>query len=302
MRRIGVIAAFTLAIWLGNLAGMTLALPGSPAPGLGEVREEKGLPADLEGVGFDQNLGAQVPLDLVFRDESGAEVQLGQYFGERPVLLVLSYYECPMLCTLVLNGVASALKAVPFDPGQDFEIVTVSFDPGEKPPLAAKKKANYVAEYGRAGAETAWHFLTGDEPSIQALTSAVGFRYRYDPKSDQYAHAAGIMVLTPGGQISRYLFGIEYAPKDIRLALVEASAGKIGSFVDQVLLFCYHYDPETGTYGAAAINGIRAGGVLTLVGIGLFMFLSWRRDQRARRGGAGTDGPATGGPAAPRIV
>ncbi len=269
-------------------ASLGLAFSAFAIPGMGERPEppstEANLPPELAGVGFDQKLGAQVPLDLVFRDETGAEVQLGRYFGQRPVLLTLSYYECPMLCTLVLNGVTSGLKAVPFAPGEDFEIVTVSFDPREKPDLAARKKANYVELLGRPGAAAGWHFLTGDEPAIAALTGAVGFRYRYDAASNQYAHAAGIMVLTPQGQISRYLFGIEYAPKDIRLALVEASAGKIGSFVDQVLLFCFHYDPETGTYGAAVVNGIRAGGVLTLAAIALFMIGSWRRDRRTRAG------------------
>jgi protein SCO1/2 len=274
------------ALLLLLAASLGLAAPACAIPGMGErpgpASTEENLPPELEGVGFDQKLGAQVPLDLAFRDESGAQVRLGAYFGQRPVLLVLSYFECPMLCTLVLNGVTSALKAVPFAPGEDFEIVTVSFDPREKPELAAKKKANYVELYGKPGAGAAWHFLTGDEPAIQALTSAVGFRYRYDASSNQYAHAAGIMVLTPDGRISRYLFGIEYAPKDIRLALVEASTGKIGSFVDQVLLFCFHYDPESGTYGTAAINLIRAGGVVTLAALALFLIASWRRDRRAR--------------------
>ena len=269
-------------------ASLVLAANALAIPGMGERPEppsnEMNLPPELAGVGFDQKLGAQVPLDLVFREETGAEVALGAYFGQRPVLLILSYYECPMLCTLVLNGVTSGLKAVPFAPGEDFEIVTVSFDPREKPDLAARKKANYVELLGRPGAAAGWHFLTGDEPAIAALTGAVGFRYRYDAASNQYAHAAGIMVLTPQGQISRYLFGIEYAPKDIRLALVEASAGKIGSFVDQVLLFCFHYDPETGRYGAATLNGIRVGGVLTLAALALFMIGSWRRDRRARAG------------------
>jgi protein SCO1/2 len=281
--------------WLLLAGALSIAASAFAIPGMGDRPEPastgENLPPELAGVGFDQNLGAQVPLDLVFRDETGAAVELGTYFGRRPVILVLSYYECPMLCTLVLNGLASGLKPVSFAPGEDFEIVTVSFDPREQPELAAKKKANYVELYGRPGAATAWHFLTGEEPAIRALTRAVGFRYRYDAASNQFAHAAGIMVLTPAGQISRYLFGIEYAPKDIRLALVEASAGKIGSFVDQLLLFCFHYDPETGKYGAAAINGIRAGGILTLAALVLYMIGAWRRERRARAGARATPAP-----------
>jgi protein SCO1/2 len=263
------------AISLSRLGAIALALLFAAPAGA-----EDNLPEALRGVGFDQNLGAPVPLDLDFRDESGAEVILGDYFGERPVILTLVYYECPMLCTLVLNGLVQSLRAVPFDVGKDFEIVTVSFDPTETPALARRSKETYVTSFGRPEAEAGWHFLTGSESAIEALTAAVGFRYTYDPELKQFAHASGIMILTPDGRLARYFFGVEYAPKDVRLGLVEASEGKIGNLIDQVLLFCFHYDPEEGKYGAAAMNGIRAGGVVTLAAIGLYLLRSIRRDRR----------------------
>jgi protein SCO1 len=237
-------------------------------------------PPVLANVGIDQHLNEQVPLDLMFRDETGQPVRLGQYFGNKPVILALVYYECPMLCTLTLNGLASAMKALTFNVGDQFNVVTVSFNPQETPALAAAKKKTYLKRYGRPGADKGWHFLTGDEASIRRLAKAVGFRYQYLPEKKQYAHAAGITLLTPQGRIARYFFGVEFSPRDLRLGLVEASNNKIGSPVDQVLLYCYHYDPATGKYGAVAMNFVRLGGGLTVLALGGFMLVMWRRDRR----------------------
>jgi len=247
----------------------------SPAPPAAEA------PRILRDVGFDQHLGDTVPLDAVFRDESGRAVKLGDYFGRRPVVLSLAYYECPMLCTVTLNGLASALEVLAFDPGRDFEVVTVSFEPKETPELAAAKKAVYLRRYKRPGAAAAWHFLTGDAAAIRRLTGAVGFRYAWDERTKQYAHASGVMVLTADGRLARYLYGVEYAPKDLRFAIVEASQGRILSPVDRLLLYCYHYDPELGRYGKSVMALLRVGGVLTLAAIGAMIFGLRRRDTAA---------------------
>jgi protein SCO1/2 len=240
----------------------------------------------LREVGVDQRLGEQVPLDTTFVDESGRTVRLGEYFGGRPVVLALVYYECPMLCTQVLNGLVGSLEALTFTAGREFDVVVVSFDPGETPALAAAKKATYLRRYGRPDAEAGLHFLTGRAESIDALTAAVGFRYAYDASIDQYAHPAAISVLTADGRVSRYLFGIEFAPRDLRLALVEATDRRIGSVIDQALLFCYHYDPETGTYGLAIMNVIRLAGLLTVGLAAAFIVGSLRRERRQRRAAA----------------
>lgn len=240
-------------------------------------------PPMLREVGIDQKLGAPLPLDLTFRDERGETVQLQQYFGEKPVILSFVYYECPMLCTQVLNGLLESLRTVSFDVGKQFEIVTVSFDPGETPKLAADKKASYVKQYKRAGAEQGWHFLTGDTASIRQLTQAAGFRYTYDPATDQFAHASGIMVVTPQGKMARYFYGIEYSGRDLRLALVEAAENKIGSPVDALLLYCFHYDPLTGKYGIVIMNVLRLAGVATVMALGTFMLVMFRRDRREHR-------------------
>jgi len=240
-------------------------------------------PAALQGVGFDQRLDAQVPPDVAFKDETGRDVRLGDYFDTKPVILVLAYYRCPMLCTQVLNGLTRGLMDVNLDMGKDFTVVTVSFDPREKPVLAAAKKKTYVERYARPGAEAGWHFLTGEEDSIRRLTDAVGFRYTYDAKNDQFAHASGIMMLTPEGKISRYFYDINFAPRDLQLGLVESSQNRIGSPVDQVLLFCFHYDPAQGKYGPAVMNFIRLGGVLTMLGLGLFIGLLIREERRRAR-------------------
>lgn len=247
------------------------------------VRADEARPAPLRDVGIDQHLNAQLPLDLVFHDESGRPVPLGTYFGSKPVILSLAYYECPMLCTLVLNGLASALKVLSFDVGRQFEVVTVSFNPNDTPAQAAAKKQTTLQAYGRAGADGGWHFLTGDAAAITRLTDAVGFHYQYDAEHKQFAHAAGIMVLTPQGRIARYFYGVEFAPRDLRLGLVEAADNRIGSRVDQLLLFCFHYDPATGKYGAIAMNSVRLGGALTVVALAAFLIVMWRRDARQRQ-------------------
>jgi protein SCO1 len=245
----------------------------SPAPPAAER------PKILSDVGFDQHLGDTVPLDAVFRDESGQAVKLGDYFGKRPVVLSLAYYECPMLCTVTLNGLASALDVLSFDPGRDFEIVNVSFEPKETPALAAAKKAAYLHRYKRPGAAGAWHFLTGDAAQIRRLTDAVGFKYAWDEQTKQYAHASGIMVLTADGRLARYLYGVEYAPKDLRFAIVEASQGRILSPVDRLLLYCYHYDPTLGRYGKSVMAMLRVAAVITLGGLGAMIFGLRRRDR-----------------------
>ncbi len=263
-----------------------LAQPGQPAPvqpsySMQDSNLRPALPGALAGVGIDQKLNAQAPLDLLFRDENGQTVPLSTYFHSgKPVLLAPVYYRCPMLCTQILNGVASALKAVSFDPGRDFEVVAFSFDPKDTPELAAAKKQTYIRRYGRANTANGWHFLTGDEANIKPLMDAIGFRYKYDPQTDQYAHASGITILTPEGRLSKYFYGVEYAPRDLRLGLVEASANKIGTPVDQILLFCYHYDPSTGKYGAFVVGLMRVvGGAFALL-CGAVLIIAFLRDRR----------------------
>jgi protein SCO1/2 len=235
-------------------------------------------PPRLENVGIEQHLDAQVPPDLTFRDDAGQMVKLGDYFGRKPLILNLVYYNCTMLCGEALAGLASAMRLVKFDVGNEFDVVTVSFDPRETPEMAAAKKKDYVGRYGRANAAAGWHFLTGQPESINALTKVVGFQYQYDPKSNQYAHATAIMVLTPQGRISRYFYGVDFPPKDLRMGLVEASQGKIGNAVDAVLLYCYHYNPETGKYGAMVANILRLAAAATILLLGGLLFILWRLD------------------------
>jgi protein SCO1/2 len=248
-----------------------------------EARAPSGLPKALNDVGIDQKLNEQVPLDLVFKDVSGEYVNLRNYFGKKPVVLSLVYYQCPMLCNQMLNGMVTAFKVMAFQPGQEFEVVTVSFDPRETPSLAAAKKntyVNYLPEARRASAGAGWHFLTGDEASIKSLTDAVGFRYHFDEATNQFAHGSAIYVTTPQGKLARYFYGIEYAPRDLRLGLIEAADNKIGSPVDQLLLYCYHYDPATGKYGARVMNLMRVGGVATLVALVGMLLMLRRRGAR----------------------
>jgi protein SCO1 len=238
----------------------------------------------LKQVGIDQKLNQAVPLNLTFRDEHGQTVQLGQYFGQKPVILTLVYYNCPMLCTQILNGVESGLKELPMDIGKQFNVVTVSIDPSEGHVLAEVKQEMYTGMYGRPGAAQVWHFLTGDEPQIKQLADAVGFRYAYDPDTKQFAHASAIMILTPEGKISRYLYGIQFPSRDLRLGLDEASEGKIGSPVDAILLFCYHYDPHTGKYGLLISHVIQAGGAITLLVLGALVLVLFRGEHYALPG------------------
>ena len=274
-----------LAVALAATAA--IAQPGQPAPvqptlTMQDSNLRPALPGALQGVGIDQKLNAQIPLDITFRDDLGRTVPLSTFFQSgKPVLLAPVYYRCPMLCSQVLNEVASVLKAVSLDPGKDFEVVAFSFDPKDTVEIAAAKRQTYFARYGRAGTANGWHFLTGDAANIKLLMDAVGFHYKYDPSTDQYAHASGIMILTPQGKLSKYFYGVDYSPRDIRLGLVEASNEKIGTPVDEALLFCYHYDPATGKYGAVAINIMRAAGGGFVLICGAFLLIAFRHDLRS---------------------
>ncbi len=256
--------------------GMTKGLMSPPA----SVR-----PPYLTNVGIEQHLDGQVPSNLTFVDDTGRQVKLGDYFGKKPLILNLVYYTCPMLCSEVLAGLTGSMKLVKFDIGKEFEVLTVSFNPQETTQLAAQKKADYLKRYGRPGAAAGWHFLTGPPESINALTKAVGFQYQYDPAKNQYAHATAIMVLTPQGRISRYFYGVDFPPKDLRMGLVEASSGKIGNPVDQILLYCYHYDPAAGKYGAVVSNMLKVGGALTILFVGALIFILLRLERIAPRRG-----------------
>jgi protein SCO1/2 len=247
----------------------------------GSAGADDGRPAGLRDVGLDQKLNEQIPLELPFRDEAGRSVRLADYFGAVPVVLSLNYFDCPMLCPLVLNDVLRAARAIPLRLGQDYRILTVSIDPHDTPARAAAKQQWYGEQYGRGGPD-GWHFLTGDERSIESLARAIGFRYVVDPKSGQFAHTAGIIVLTPDGRLARYFYGVEYSPRDLRLALVEASHGRIGSLADQILLFCFHYDEASGRYSFFVLNAIRAGGIATVLGLASLMAVLFRRERRGR--------------------
>lgn len=237
----------------------------------------------LQQVGFEPRLNAEIPTDLQFTDEYGSRVRLSNYFGKKPVVLAPVYYTCPILCNQVVEGVAAGLRVLNFDAGRDFEVVAFSFNPGEKSSEALAKKEDAVARYHHAHTAAGWHFLTGDESSIQALTRAMNFRYAYDAESRTYVHASGIVLLTPAGRISRYFYGVEFAPRDLKLALVEASEGKTGSIIDHVLLFCYQYNPATARYGTAIVRLLRTGGVFTVAALSLAIVFFVRRERRARR-------------------
>jgi protein SCO1/2 len=263
-------ALFALLLALGPAFGGAIA-----------ARAQGSTPDDLlNQVGFDQRLQAQVPLDLPFRDETGKDVRLGDYLGARPVILTLNYFECPNLCTLVLTGLADGLRSMTLAMGREFDVVSVSIDPREQPELAAAKKATYLERYGQPGGEAGWHFLTGQQASITRLTQAVGFRYAYDAQQNQFAHPAGIVILTPQGKVARYFYGIEFAPRDLRLGLVEASAGQIGTPIDQVLLRCYHYDPVAGRYTITIENIMRLISVVTALLVGSTLLALFRRERR----------------------
>ncbi len=268
--------------------------------GLRSANADAPISTILSGVGLEQHLNQQLPLDLPLVDETGRAVRLGDYFAQRPVILVFAYYRCPMLCTQVLNGMLKASQAMPLELGQDYQIVTVSIDEREGPELAAAKKDRYVRAYRRAGAAEGWHFLVGSRESVEQLTAAVGYRYRYDAASDQFAHPSGIIVATPQGRLAQYFYGIDYPPGHLRLSLVESAAGQIGSVVDQVLLLCYHYDPKTGKYGLAIANIVRAAGSLTVLALGSFIGLMLRQERRRAKenllGPAAIDQQPPGGP------
>jgi protein SCO1 len=247
------------------------------------VDQTSGLPPALKEVGIEQRLGEPLPLATEFRDEAGRTVKLGDYFASgRPVIVAFVYYECPMLCNQVLNGLTGSLKGMSFDAGKEFDVVAISFDAREfdKPGLASNKKAAYMERYGRPGAEKGWHFLTGSQASIDAVTGAAGFSYKWDEKSNQFAHAAAIMIANPDGKLSRYFYGIDYSPRDIKFSLMESADNKVGSAGEKLLLYCFHYDPSTGKYGLAILRVLRVGGVLTVLGLAGMGFVFWRRNRK----------------------
>jgi protein SCO1/2 len=243
----------------------------------GAVASER--PAILNDVSFSQRLNERLPLDATFADENGLKVRLGDYFGgSKPVILAFVYYQCPMLCIQVMNGISSSLRALPFEAGKDFDVVLVSFDPRDTPAAAAEKKRTHLDYWAAQSTAGGWHFLTGDEATIKRVTAAAGFSYKWDDLTQQFAHVSGVLVVTPDGRLSRYFYGVEYSPKELRLALVESGQGHIGSVIDELLLYCYHYDPASGRYGVIVMNLIRAVGVLTVAFILGVMFLTRRRD------------------------
>ena len=244
-------------------------------------------PPGLKNVGIQQNLNQSLPLDLAFTDDLGRNVHLADYFGKKPVILSLVYFNCPMLCGEVLSGLEHSLHMMSFDAGKEFEVITVSFDPKDTPEMAAKKKSEFLKRYKRSGAEQGWHFLVGKQDVIDALTKAVGFQYDYNANTQQYAHAAAIMIATPEGKLAQYYYGVEYPPKDLRLGLVEAGKGKIGNIVDAILLYCYHYDPEQGKYSATILRVLRLAGLATMLSLGTLIFVMIRRGPD--RGTAGAE-------------
>jgi len=270
--------------WALAAALVVMAATSAMAQFLSEPSVKGALPPGLSKVGIDQRLNEQVPLDLQFKDEQGSAVRLGDYFHPgRPVIISLVYYNCPMLCGEVLNGMNTAFKVLKFIPGKEYEVVTLSIDPREKPELAAAKKRSYIEHLDRPGAEAGWHFLTGEQPQIDALADAIGWHYQYDPKIDQFAHAAGIVLVTPLGRISQYYYGVEFSARDMRLGIIEASGNRIGSLADQVLLYCYHYDPRTGKYGAVIYNVVRLAGAATVLILGSFLVIMFRREATRRK-------------------
>ena len=241
-----------------------------------------GIPEPLKKVGIEQRLGEMLPLDAQFKDENGQIVKLGDYFGKgRPAIIALVYYECPMLCNQVLNGLTGSLKGVSFSAGKEFDVIAVSFDPKEfdKPELAKNKKASYMGRYGRPGTESGWHFLTGTQESIDAITKAAGFGYEWDEKSRQFAHGSAIMIATPDGKLSRYFYGIDYSPKDVKFGIMESAESKVGSVADELMLYCFHYDPSTGKYGFQILSALRMMAIATILGMGLMGFVFWRRNK-----------------------
>jgi len=254
-------------------------MPGSMGHQTGIVASN--VPPQFKEVTFAQRLNTQLPLDTRFRDEAGREVALGEYFGKRPVALAFVYYQCPMLCSQTMNGISMALKVIPFVPGKDFEVVLISFDPRDTPEAANAKKRAHMAHWNVADTADGWHFLTGDEEAIRTVTSAAGFSYKWDEPTGQFAHVSGLLTATPDGRLARYFYGVEYSPKELRMALVESGEGKIGSPIEELFLYCYQYDPTTGQYGLVVMNLVRLGGAVTVVLLAGFVFLMRRRESRA---------------------
>jgi protein SCO1/2 len=279
-------------LWLAACGLALVAFCAAPVQAAAPVQTPQALKDQLPMIGIDQHLGAQLPLDVTFRDEHGSNVRLGQFFGDKPVLLMLAYYECPGLCNAALNGMLRGMHGLAFTAGKEFEVVVISFDPREGPHLAAAKQRRYAEQYARPGGERGWHFLTGDAEAIRQVTEAVGFRYRWDDRTAQFAHASGMYVATPEGKLARYFYGVEYSPRDMRLALVEAADGTIGSPVDQVLLLCYHYDPLTGRYGVVIHRLLQGAGALTLAVLGGCIAFSLRRERRRARVSPTTTAPS----------
>jgi protein SCO1/2 len=269
-----------LAVGTGDAAAQQQpGMPGSMGFSTGIVASN--VPPQFSAVTFAQRLNERLPLDAQFKDEAGRTVALGDYFGRRPVVLAFVYYQCPMLCSQVMNGISSALKVVPFTPGEEFDVVLVSFDPRDTPEAANAKKRAHLAHWSTQSTEAGWHFLTGDAETIARVTSAAGFTYTWDEKTGQFAHVSGLLTVTPDGRLSRYFYGVEYSPKELRMALVESSEGRVGSPVEELLLYCFQYDPTTGRYGLVVMNLVRLGGLLTMGGILIFVFVMRRRDPRA---------------------
>jgi protein SCO1 len=273
-------SAFCIAIAPAQAQGQLQ--PGVPS----QMGHQTGIvasnvPPKLKSVTFSQRLNQQMPLDSILKDETGRTVTLGDYFGHKPVVMAFVYYQCPMLCPLTLNGISSALKALPYVPGKDFEIVIVSFDPRDTPESANAKKRAHLSHWSTANTANGWHFLTADEASIARMTSAAGFSYQWDASTGQFAHVSGLLMLTPDGRLARYFYGVEYSPKELRLALTESGNGRIGSAVEELLLYCFHYDPTTGQYGLAVMRLVRLGGLLTVAAVLGFVFVMRRREGRA---------------------
>ena len=284
-----IISCLTVAAWPTYVSAQGGGFSGNAPSGgwTGKTTSSAAMEANaalaiLNDVGINQNIGEQIPLDLTFIDEEGNDVTLRELYRGKPIILSLVYYDCPMLCTEILNGINRSLRPLSFSVGEEFDMISVSFDPRETPELASEKKYQYVTSYNREGTAEGWHFLTGKPDAIEALTKAVGFRYTYDDAAEQFAHGSAIMVTTPTGVVSHYFFGIEYPTNDIRLALIEASENKLGSIYDQVALYCFHYDPQTGKYGMVIMNVIRLSGIATVVILGAFMFVMIRRDRRKK--------------------
>jgi protein SCO1/2 len=266
---------------------LALAVAAGPVREPGAPPASAQVPAAVAGLAFDQHLNAQLPLDAAFVNERGATVRLGELFRGRPVILVLAYYRCPQLCNLVLNGLLEALRGIPYRPGEEYTVITISFDPRETPAIADAKKSTYLAAFDQppgipGPAVDDWHFLTGQKDQIDRVADTVGFRYAFDEKNDRFNHPSGIVLVTPEGKVSRYLFGIRYSPRDLKLGLVEASAGQVGSVVDQLLLFCFHYDQSQGRYAFAVMNAVRVGGGVTVLALSLWLFRLLRRERMGR--------------------